>query len=429
MSTIDTTNGSWRLNRDQRGAFISALVGWVFDYYEVFLLTMLVVPISAELGLSTGQVAAIFSVQLLFMAIGGVAFGYLADRLGRRDVLMWTIIIYCVFTVARGFVPDYTTLLIFTALAALGIGGEYGVGQTLVAELVPRNRRGWWSGLLYGGIYVGIMLAALVGGQVTPHIGWRWTFVLSGIPILAAIYVRKVSPESEVWVNERRMGGKPDLSLLRRKVFLVPFLMCLAAGSMQFFGYYGITTFLPTYLAGEGFDAAKASWWLFFTGVAGMVGCLVGSYTSDRWGRRPTLSFLAGTAAVSGLILFLTWDSLLTSAWIMIPFFFLYFGSNGATVFGALFSEMFPTELRSTGVSSALQVARGLTAIPPLLTAWMLPRWGYEAVVLLGAGWFLLLALYAWAFKETRGISVAAVTTKPHAATATHPVDRTAPVE
>jgi MFS family permease len=248
ISTIDTT-GSWRLNRAQRGAFISALVGWIFDYYEVFLLTMLVVPIADEMGLSTGQVGAIFSVQLLFMAIGGVGFGYLADRLGRRNVLMWTIIIYCVFTVARAFVPNYAVLLIFTAIAALGIGGEYGVGQTLVAELVPRNRRGWWSGLLYGGIYIGIMLAALVGGQVAPHIGWRWTFVLSGLPILIAIYVRMAAPESDVWATDRRMGGKPDLSLLRRKVFVVPLLMCLAAGVMQFFGYYGITTFLPTYLA------------------------------------------------------------------------------------------------------------------------------------------------------------------------------------
>jgi predicted MFS family arabinose efflux permease len=406
------------LSKEQRSAFISALAGWVFDYYEVFLLTMLVVPISAELGLSTGQVAAVFSVQLFFMAVGGVGFGYLADRIGRRDVLMWTIVVYCIATMARAFVPNYAVLLILTAIASVGIGGEYGVGQTLVSELVPKNRRGWWSGLLYGGIYVGIMLAAIVGGHVTPHIGWRWTFIVSGIPVLVAIYIRKVAPESEVWEKQQQAGKKPDLSLLRRRIFIVPFLLCLGAGTLQFFGYYGITTFLPTYLAGQGFDAAKASWWLFFTGLAGIVGCLVGAYLSDHWGRRPTLSLLAATAAASGVVLFFTWDSLLTSAWIMIPFFFLYFGSNGATVFGALFSELFPTELRSTGVSAALQVARGLTAVPPLLSAFMLPRWGYESVVLLGAIWFLLLAGYAWVFKETRGISVVAVDREAHTAPA-----------
>jgi putative MFS transporter len=426
MSAVATQ--STRLNREQRGAFISALAGWVFDYYEVFLLTMLVVPISAELHLSTTQVAAIFSVQLACMAIGGIGFGYLADRFGRRAVLMWTIVIYCIATMARALTPNYTVLLLLTAVAALGIGGEYGVGQTLVAELVPRTRRGWWSGLLYGGIYVGIMLAAVVGGQITPHVGWRWTFALSGIPVLVAIYIRKVAPESEVWKNEQvRTGGQPDLRLFRSRLFLAPLALCLLAGLFQFFGYYGITTFLPTYLAGQGFDAAKASWWLFFTGVAGVVGCLVGSYLSDRWGRRPTLSLLAGISAVSGLILFFTWGSLLTSVWLFVPFFFLYFGSNGATVFGALFSEMFPTELRGTGVSAALQIARGLTALPPFLIAWMLPRWGYASVVLLGASWFALLAIYAWAFKETRGVSVHEVGTEEGAAAPIADVPQSAP--
>lgn len=404
--SVNVDTPRWRLSSSERGAFIGALAGWIFDYYEVFLLTILVVPIAKELGLSTGKVAAIFSLQLLCLAIGGVGFGHLADRVGRRDILMWTIVIYGVGTVARGFAPNYTVLMILTAFAGLGIGGEYGVGQTLVSELVPKERRGWWSGLLYSGIYIGIMLAALVGGLVTPAVGWRWTFILSGLPILVAIYIRKKAPESPVWEKHRVAGSTGGLSFLGRRAFLKPFLLCLGAGVLQFFGYYGITTFLPTYLATQGFSATKASGWLFFTGVAGLVGGFVGAYLSDRWGRRPTLSFLAGTAAVGGLVLFLTWSHLLTSWWILVPFFFLYFGSNGAVVFGSLFSEMFPTEFRSLGVSAALQVARGLSAIPPIITAWMLPRWGYSAVVLLGAGWFLLLALYAWVFKETRSISV-----------------------
>ena len=400
-----------RLSRPQRGAFISALSGWVFDYYEVFLLTMLVVPIAAEMHLSTGQTARIFSVQLLCMAVGGVLFGYLADRFGRRDVLMWTIVIYCVATVARSLAPNYPVLLGLTAVAAFGIGGEYGVGQTLVAELVPRARRGWWSGLLYGGIYIGIMLAAIVGGQITPHIGWRWTFVLSGLPVLVAIYVRRRAPESDVWERRRRDTPRIGLAPFRRRTFLVPFVMCLAAGTFQFFGYYGTTTFLPTYLADQGFDAAKASWWLFFTGIAGLVGCIVGATLSDRWGRRPTLCLLSGISAAAGVILFATWSSLLTSALLLVPFFFLFFGSNGATVFGALFSELFPTELRGTGVSASLQVARGLSAFPPLLSAWMLPRGGYASVVLLGAAWFLLLSIFSWFFRETRDSTIESAST------------------
>lgn len=409
MASTDYLFQSQRVTKEQWGAFISAAVGWIFDYYEVFLLTFLIIPISKELHLNTGQSASLFSVQLLFLAIGGVAFGLLADRLGRQRMLMWTIVIYALATFARAFTFNAPWLFIWTAIAAFGIGGEYGVGQTLVSEVMPTRQRGWWSGLLYGGIFIGIMLGALVGGYVAPVIGWRLTFALSGIPVLMAIYVRFSAPESDVWKTKREQGHM-NWTLLARKSFIVPFILCLVAGIFQFFAYYGITTFLPTYLVTyQHFALGKAAWWLFFTAFAGLVGCVVGAYTSDHWGRRITLTYLAGTAAIGGFILFATWQSLLSSAVILIPFFLLYFGSNGATVFGALFSEVFPTEVRTTGVSSALQIARGLAFIPPLITAAIFPVYGYAPVVLIGAIEFAALAVWAWVFKETRGKDILSI--------------------
>ena len=395
-------SASHRLTKPQFNAWLGAFLGWIFDYYEVFLLTFLAVPISREFGLSPGDTAYIFSTQLLFLAAGGVLFRYLADRFGRQRVLVWTIVIYSVFTFARALSINYEMLLILTALAALGIGGEYGVGQTLVSEVVPAERRGWWSGLLYSGIYVGIALGAIVGGNVAPLIGWRWTFALSGIPVLVAIYVRVSTPESELWASKRR-AAKTNGSLILNRAFLGPFVLCLVAAVLQFFAYYGITTFLPTFLVQQGFSLGTASWWLFFTAVAGLVGSIAGAYTNDQWGRRVTLTYLAGSAALGGLILFMSWPYLLTSPLILIPFFILYFGSNGATVFGALFSEQFRTETRSTGVSAALQIARGLSAIPPIIAAAIFPVYGYAPIVLAGAILFGLLAVWSFVFKETRG--------------------------
>src|SRR5919202_1098802 len=166
-----------------------------------------------------------------------------ADRFGRQRMLMWTIIIYSVFTFARALAPNYPSLLVLTAIAGLGIGGEFGVGQTLISEVMPNQRRGWWSGLYYGGIYFGIMGAALVGGYVAPAIGWGWTFALSGLPVLLAIFVRYVAPESDVWTAKRRTTGI-DWRAISRRAFVVPFLLCLVAGTLQFFAYYGITTYL-----------------------------------------------------------------------------------------------------------------------------------------------------------------------------------------
>ena len=389
---------------ERRDAFLGAFVGWVFDYYEVFLMSLLVIPIAKDFGLSTGQVSVIFAIQLLFLGIGGVGFGVLADRLGRTKILFWTIVVFGVATLARAFAPNYATLLVLTAVAALGIGGEYGVGQTLVSEVMPAKRRGWWGGLLYGGIYLGIMLGAVVGGYVAPQVGWRVTFALSGIPVLFAVFVRLRSPESRTWqaarADDHRVSAGQTVRTIVSRRFLPRFMLCLFAATLQFFAYYGIATFLPTYLVDQGFSMSKATWWLFFTGVAGIVGCLWGSYANDRFGRRATLSMLTGVAGVAGIVLALTWSQLLQSATILIPFFFFFVGSNGAVAFGVLFSEMFPTEARSTAVSSALQIARGLTFFPPLLTGFLLPRFGFEPIVYLSAGEFLLLALIAWAFRR-----------------------------
>ena len=402
--TLDTRSAPvGGLDKAQRGAFLGALIGWIFDYYEVFLLTLLIIPITAEFDLTNGQAGLIISMQLLFMGIGGVFFGWLADRIGRKKVLMLTILVFSIFTFARAAAPSYEILLVLTCCAAVGIGGEYGVGQTLVSELVPAGRRGWWSGLLYGGIYLGIVVGSLVGGHITPHIGWRWTFVLSGIPVLFALWVRRHTPESAVW-QERAAQPKQQRTTKITPYIARVWVLCVIAACLQFFGYYGLASFLPKYIVDQGSSITSASTWLLFTAVAGGVGCLIGSYLSDRLGRRKTLSWLAGTAAASGIALALTWTQLLEGGiWVKVAFFAFFIGANGPAVFGALFSESFPVAIRATAVSSALQLGRAASFFPPLVAAALVPTLGYRPLVFASAGMFALLALLAWAFRETSG--------------------------
>jgi MFS transporter, putative metabolite:H+ symporter len=398
-----TTGGG--LDPAQRGAFLGALIGWVFDYYEVFLMTLLVVPIAAEFDLSSRQVGFLLGMQLLFMGVGGVFFGWLADRIGRKKVLIITIAIFSVFTFARALSPNYEVLLLLTCVAAIGIGGEYGVGQTLVAEVVPQHRRGWWSGLLYGGVYVGIIAGSLVGGYLTPEIGWRWTFALSGLPVLFALWVRRNTPESHVWADrvEQTTEGRTDRTRVSPTIVRV-WLLCVLAASLQFFAYYGIASFLPKYLVDQGSSVTSASTWLLFTAVAGGVGCFIGSYLSDRIGRRKTLFLLASLAFVSGLGLVATWDQLLEGGgWVRVAFFAFFIGANGPAVFGALFSESFPADIRATAVSSALQLARGMSFFPPIVAAALVPTFGYRPIVLAAGIMFGCLAALAWAFTETSG--------------------------
>ena len=399
------------MDKSARAAFTSAYLGWVFDYYEVFLLTFLMIPISKSFELSTMQSGWLFSAQLLSLAVGGVVFGWLADRYGRKPILIVTIVVYALATFARAFAPDYTVMIVLTVIGGLGIGGEYGVGQSLVSELVPTRSRGFWSGLLYGGAFVGIMLAALVGGYVAPEIGWRWTFAVSGFPVLFALYVRATSPELHIWeqLPHGAQATRFAVQATMSGVFMVPFFKCLVIATIYFFAYYGIATFLPSYLVSQGLTITKASWWLFFSGFAGLVGNMLGSVVLDRVGRRWTLSILMIVATTAALVLATVWTTLLHSYLILIPFFVLFVGANGATVFGALFSEAFPTALRTTGISSSLQIARGLAFIPPLVVPIVLRDYGYEPIVFVSAAEFLFVGLWVWTFKETKDVDLASI--------------------
>lgn len=398
-------NQSDQVGTKQLHSWLSAVMGWVFDYYEITLLTFLVIPISAHFRLSAGQSAYFFSLDLLGIAVGGVIFGFLADRIGRRVTLTWTISIYAVFTLARAFAPNYDMLLALTVVAGIGLGGEYGVGQALVSEVMPFRRRGWWSGMLYSGASIGAIIAVLVGAYLLPHIGWRWVFGLSSLPILLVLYVRAKAPESDVW-ESRRDKARTNWRLLYRPVFIWPFFLCLLAGSMEFFAYYGTAAFLPTYfIKVVGFSFSKTAMFTILIYVAIFIGCVAGSYTSDRWGRRITWTYLSAIAAIGGLILGLSWNNVKSDV-ILIPFFIFYFGTGVAAMFGSVFSEQFTTEIRSFGVSSSLQIGRGISYFPPIIAAAIYPVHGYRVLIFGGAVLYVILAGLGWAFKEGRNKAV-----------------------
>lgn len=403
-AVMDSNKGSasWR-------AFVGAYLGWVFDYFEVFFLTIIIIPMAKDFNWSTAQISVILSSQLASLAVGGVIWGYLCDRFGRRWALQLCILQYCVGTLARAFTPNFEYMLFFTIFAGIGIGGEYGVGQTLVTETVSKERRGAWSSMLYSGIFVGIVLAAAAGGLILPYVSWSWAFVIAAIPVFVVVIIRMGTPESALW--ERRKAAGQHLAAGREFIqasFLKPLLLCYTAATLQLFAYYGITTLMPTYLVNvAGFSLTKVSWWVFFTGVAGLAGAAAAALVIDRIGRRVTLSIAAVVGAIGGGAVFLLWAKLQSLSGILLPFFLLYAGFGAtASVFGSLFSEVFPVSLRATGMSSALQLARGTTFAAPLLASALYPVIGYPPLIA-GAGVLLaLLALIAWAFRETSGADV-----------------------
>ncbi len=401
-ASTEQTRASWR-------AFIAAYLGWIFDYFEVYFLTILIVPMAKQFGWSGAQISVILSSQLASLAIGGVFWGYICDRFGRKLALQLCIAQYCIGTFARAFTPNFEYMLLFTIFAGIGIGGEYGVGQTLVTETVAKQRRGAWSSMLYSGIFIGILLAATAGGLLLPNVGWSWSLIIASLPILLVVLIRTNTPESVQWEERKRTGVHlADVAEFRGAPFLKPLLLCYVTATLQLFAYYGITTLMPTYLVNvAGFSLAKTSWWVFFTGLAGLAGATIAALVIDRIGRRATLSAAAACGALGGVLVFMLWAELKTLTEILAPFFLLYAGFGAtASVFGSLFSEVFPVALRATGMSSALQLARGTTFAAPLLAGALFPVIGYPPLILGAVVLLLLLALIAWRFPETAGKDV-----------------------
>src|SRR5512136_874591 len=199
--------------------------GWLFDFYDLMMFSFLLIPIKKTLGLSDTALSLLLGSTLAATALGGIVFGYLADRFGRKTVLSWTILVYSIGTFLCGFAQSAAWLLVFRVVTGLGVGGEWATGQTLVGETFPAKMRARFAAVMQTGAPLGIALASIVGGFVEPALvnafgpewGWRGCFFLSVLPALLIVVIRRSMPESDVWQERRRhreSAERGHLSLL-----------------------------------------------------------------------------------------------------------------------------------------------------------------------------------------------------------------------
>ncbi|MGA7161759.1 MAG: MFS transporter, partial [Bacteroidota bacterium] len=180
--------------------------GWVFDFYDLILYTFLLIPIGQELHLDNIQLSYALGTSLAATAVGGVIFGILSDRYGRKSILQWTILCYSIGSFLCGTSQNVSMLIVFRILTGMGVGGEWATGQTYVGETFPPRVRGRYGAYMQTGAPVGIAIASVVGGFVAPLIGWRNAFFLSVLPALLVVFIGKHLPESDIWLEHRRMS-------------------------------------------------------------------------------------------------------------------------------------------------------------------------------------------------------------------------------
>ncbi|HWY25544.1 MAG TPA: MFS transporter [Nevskia sp.] len=195
-----TIINDWRsLTTVQRNTFLAGLLGWTCDAFDFFVLVFILRPLAEEFGASIRDLTLAIVLTLAARPIGALIFGRLADRYGRRPVLMLNILCYSAIELASAFAPSLTVMLVLRTLYGVAMGGMWGVAFSLVFEVIPVNTRGLVSGILQQGYAVGYLMAAAVFALLFPSIGWRGMFVIGALPVLLVPFIYFYVPESPVW--------------------------------------------------------------------------------------------------------------------------------------------------------------------------------------------------------------------------------------
>lgn len=421
------------LDRAGTGRFQRRLLGifglvWAADAMQVLAVGFTAPSIAQSFGLTVPQALQSGTLFFLGMMIGAALFGRLADRFGRRRVLLLTVAADGVFGLLSVFAPSFSLLCAARLLTGAAVGGTLPVDYAMMAEFLPSDRRGRWLVMLEGFWAIGTVVVALVAwAAASAGVGdaWRWIFLATAIPALVGFWLRFIVPESPMYLMRRgraaeaatvvdavlKTNGKAPLDAaliappvaapvrllspeLRRRTLLM-----LAVWFLVSLSYYGVFTWMPARLAGEGFGFVRGYGFLVIVALAQLPGYALAAYGVERIGRKPTLiGFLLLSAAGCGLFVIAGSGGAVAVAILIMSFALL--GSWGALY--AYTPELYPTSVRASGMGAAGAMARLGGLFAPSLMALLVARSFASAVALFAL--LLVVAAVATLFvdAETR---------------------------
>jgi SHS family lactate transporter-like MFS transporter len=337
------------LTGEQRASFGAALLGWMMDSFDFFLVVLVYADIAKDFKVSLTQMAFLTTATLLMRPVGAVIFGIWADRVGRRIPLLVDVAFYSVVGFACAFAPNYTVLLVLRFLYGIGMGGEWGLGTALAMEKVPAERRGFFSGVLQQGYAMGYLLAAAVYLVITNFTdwGWRGLFAFSLLPALISLALRARIKESEAWERTRdrvRDRGESPFAVLRKPAVLRRMVYLVALMTAFNWMSHGTQDIYPTFLkAGLHLSGNTVLAIALVYNVGAICGGFVFGPASQRFGRRRVIVF----AVVLGLPLVPLFALSTSVGMLCLGSFLMQFLVQGAWgVIPAHLTELSPDEIR-----------------------------------------------------------------------------------
>jgi MFS family permease len=417
----DLLSDSARVLPIHRKILAFSFIGWIFDFYDLVLLSFVVASttLMQDLALSRYDVSILLGTALGFTAVGGFAGGALADRFGRKPLLVVTILTYSLGTLLSGLAIDMWTLVAARAITGLGVGGEWAVAHALVGETVPPHVRGRYGSYLQSGSAFARFFATLVGNFLAPWIGWRWSFILSALPALMVVLIRRQMPESDVWLQQRQsMASRPGfggisvvaamLGPALRRTTVLAFLV--TAFNMS--AYWLKTIWLPTYFHEvRGLSLGDSAMLFFMDQLGSVAGYVAFGFASDRFGRRPSFTIFSVMKALALVMITVGWGTLASSQATLVGFMFLVGVAEGNWgCIGPLVNELFPTTVRGAALGIIYNLSRGVQFLAPVFIAFVAARFSFGAGIALAAPFALLAGATIWLLPETKGTRLTAAT-------------------
>ena len=274
------------LDTTQRKVVLASFLGWTLDAFDYFLLVFVIPEVAKDFHVGIAEVTFSLTLTLAMRPVGAFLFGRLADRYGRRPVLMVDIVLFAVLEAASALAPSLTVLLIVRALFGIAMGGEWGIGASLAMESIPEKARGAVSGLLQEGYAAGYLIGGLFYIALFDHIGWRGMFALGILPAILVLYIRRHVPESPVWETRARTAARPGLVETMRgrwKLFAYLVVLMMAFNMVS----HGSQDLYPTFLKQQlHFDTRTVGTLTVVLNLGAIVGGLFFGAWSEKIGRR-----------------------------------------------------------------------------------------------------------------------------------------------
>ena len=419
IATQTTATAPWyrTITSEQWRVLAAAKVGWMLDAMDFMLYAMALGQLRAYFEFDDATAGFLGTATLVMSGVGGLVFGYVADRFGRTRALMGTIVIFSLASLGAATSQSVLQLLFWRAVLGIGMGGEWASGAVLVSETWPPQHRNKAISIMQSGWAIGYIAAALMAALILSrpglgNEGWRWLFVAGVVPALFVIWIRRNVRESPAWATRakpQRDAARNPFKVIFGRVLIGRTLRIIALGGAVQFAYWGLFFWLPPFLSrpveqgGAGMGVVGSLQWIVLMQIGAYLGYLTFGFIADRLGRRRTfILFVLCAAAIVPV-----YGQMARNPMVLLVLSPLlgYFGHGYFSMFGSLVAELFPTAVRATGQGTSYNAGRMAGAVAPFTIGAVatLPGVGIGLALGLTSAFFLAAALLVFTLPDRSG--------------------------